>query len=253
MDSTDIIATWIHRIEWRDGWEAMQSDRAIRQPSIWVINPMRSLQQWAKYAEQLLNSEETTKAMRFHHMDHRQRFKAAHTVLRLVLGLTIDSDPASLRFAKGHHNKPRLETPEHTPIQFNLSYTENRAMIGVNHGYPIGVDLEWLQRPLDIESMLDACFSIREIAFIRSRKEEMHHRFFTLWTRKEAILKLTGEGIGDHLPYFEVLDGTCRAEKRVIGGQPPRNIYLYSFSVEEGFIGCFASPTPITQCSFYRL
>src|SRR5690606_33945398 len=129
------------------------------------------------------------------------RFKAAHTALRLLLGYATASDPAAVRFKKAHHNKPILEVPVDADIQFNLSYTENGAIIGLDTRQPIGVDIEWSQRPLAIETMLDACFSTDEIAYICAQPSEMHRRFFTLWTRKEAILKLTGEGIGEHLPH----------------------------------------------------
>ncbi|WP_353196193.1 4'-phosphopantetheinyl transferase superfamily protein [Parapedobacter defluvii] len=252
MGNTEIIAARIHRIQWMDGWIALQDKISIRQPSIWVIDPWRSPQQSA-HAEHLLSSEEIARAMRFHRTEHTLRFKATHTALRLLLGHATASDPAALRFSTGHHHKPKLADTTNTAIQFNLSYTENRALIGLDQVHPIGVDIEWLQRPLDIESMLDACFSAEEIAFIRAEKSETQHRFFTLWTRKEAILKLTGEGIGEHLPHFEVLDGVNRTKKQIIGGQPPDHVYLYSFPVEEGFIGCLASPVPVNSCSFYRL
>ncbi|PPL00276.1 4'-phosphopantetheinyl transferase family protein [Parapedobacter indicus] len=253
MDHTLIISTWLPSIQWSDGWKAMKEGIDIQRPSLWVIDPKPFLNRLPKHDGQLLSDDETAKAERFHQTDHKLRFSAAHTALRLLLSYATVSDPSALRFEKGHHNKPKLVVPANTDIQFNLSYTENRAMIGLSSGQPIGVDIEWSQRPLDIETMVEACFSTNEIAFISAEKREVHRRFFTLWTRKEAILKLTGEGIGEHLPYFEVLDGVRHAEKRVIGGQPPDTVYLYSFSVTEGFIGCFASPTPITRCSFYRL
>ncbi len=253
MEHTVITSTWLHSIQWMDGWKALRQGIGIRRPSLWVIDPKHFLDRMSQHDEQLLSSDEIARATRFHQPDHVLRFKTAHIALRLLLGYSATSDPAALRFTKGHHNKPKLEKPENTDIQFNLSYTENQVMIGLNRVHPIGVDIEWLHRPLDIESMLDACFSADEVAFIGAKKEEMHDRFFTLWTRKEAILKLTGEGIGEHLPHFEVLDGIYRAKKQLIGGQPPDTVYLYSFSVMDGFLGCFASPIPITQCFFYRL
>src|SRR5690606_33277913 len=104
-----------------------------------------------------------------------------------------------------------------------------------------------------IDDMLMACFSPEEIKFITARKDDMRHRFFTLWTRKEAILKLTGEGIGEHLPYFDVLDGTCVTKKRTIGGNTPDKIYLYSFRIDDDYLGCYAVPEPLEGISFFRL
>lgn len=252
-DRTVIISTWIHSISWLDGWEVMQADAELRQPSLWLIEPGQFHTRLINCDEHVLSEDEARRASRFHKSDHMLRFKAAHTALRVLLGRATHSDPRALDFGKGHHNKPSLEKPENTGIQFNLSYTENRVLIGLNPNHPIGIDIEWSHRPFAIESLLEACFSANEIAFICARKDLVHQRFFTLWTRKEAILKLTGEGIGDHLPHFEVLDGICYANKQIIGGQPPDRVYLYSFSPEEGFIGCMASSIPITPCSFYRL
>lgn len=252
MDHTVIISTWMQGIQWRDGWEAMQ-EHDVRQPGVWLIDSEHFLKRLRPHDEQVLSSEEISRAARFHQTDHMIRFKTAHTALRLLLGYATGSPPNALRFEKGHHDKPTLEKPENTGVQFNVSYTENRVMIGLNQNHPIGIDIESMQRSLAIDSMLEACFSTNEIAFICEKKEEMHARFFTLWTRKEAVLKLTGEGIGEHLPHFEVLDGVCHANKQVIGGQPPDHVHLYSLSVQEGFIGCIASSVPIHQCFFYRL
>ena len=250
---TIITSSWIPSFQWLDGWSVINDAVAMQVPCVWLINPKSFIGALPRHVDSLLSADELAKAMRFHQADHVLRFKAAHTALRLVLGHVTDQDPAGIRFAKGHHHKPILENQHGPEVPFNLSYTENRAMIGLTSSQTVGVDIEWCERPFDIETMLDACFSAAEIAFIREQRENMLYRFFTLWTRKEAILKLTGEGIGDHLPHFEVLDGVCHAQKQIIGGRPPDQVFLYSFEVEEGFIGCLASPRPLPEISFYRL
>ena len=255
MDTTHtvITSTWLSPPQWLDGWQVIQRGMDIQLPSVWVVHPQRLFEQLPTLAETLLSPDENARAVRFHQPNHVLRFKAAHTVLRLLLGTITQSDPAALRFVKGHHHKPELENDTSSSHAFNLSYTENCILIGLNSGLPIGVDLEWCQRLLEPEILLEACFSPDEIAFICEDNMELAHRFFTLWTRKEAILKLTGEGIGEHLPHFAVLDGEYNVRKQIIGGTPPDRVYLNSFSVEEEFIGCLASPTPLTECFFYRL
>lgn len=253
MDRTVITSAWLNRVHWVDGWNVIQGPHEISRPSIWVIDPTATHLQLADQYETVLSAEELARGNRFHQAAHSVRFKTAHTILRLLLSRFTSSNPTAICFAEGHHRKPQLQGQQGTPIEFNLSYSQNKAMIGIANDHPVGIDIEWLHRPLDIQDMLSACFSEREIAFITSRNEGIYQRFFTLWTRKEAVLKLTGEGIGEHLPFFEVLDGTHIAEKKIIGGQPPNTIYLYSFPVGYDFLGCFASPTPVSELFFYQL
>ena len=202
MDRTVITSTWLDPVRWADGWGILKGSHEISHPSIWVINPAATHLQLADQYENILSTEEIARGNRFHQAAHIIRYKTAHATLRLLLSSSTASEPNVIRFARGHHHKPRLLDHPGSPIEFNLSYSENKAMIGMANGQPVGIDIEWLHRPLDINDMLSACFSEREIAFIMSPNEDMHRRFFTLWTRKEAVLKLTGEGIGEHLPYF---------------------------------------------------
>ena len=254
MDRTVITSAWLDQIRWSDGWDVLKGTHEIDHPSVWVIDPATTHLQLTDQYEDILSTEEIALGNRFHQAGHVIRYKTAHAALRLLLSSSTTIDPIAIRFAKGHHHKPRL-LPNHpgNTAEFNLSYSENKAMIGMANGLPVGVDIEWLHRPLAINDMLSACFSEREIAFITSPNEDMYRRFYTLWTRKEAVLKLTGEGIGEHLPYFEVLDGTCVAEKKIIGGHPPGAIFLYSFPIGNDFLGCFAVPNPIDELYCYRL
>ncbi len=253
MENTRITSAWVGHTQWLDGWEALLQRQPIPYPSLWAIDPSMPGIPISNRFNEVLSTAEITKAERFHQANHVLRYKTAHTVLRLLLAQCTSTDPAAIAFSKGYHSKPMLQLPGETDIQFNLSYTENKVLIGINTGHPVGVDIEWIQRPIDVREMLKACFSDNEITFIDLDAEGMLHRFFTLWTRKEAIMKLTGEGIGEHLPYFEVLDGTHWARKDDLGASPPEAVFLQSFSLGDAFIGCYASTVSADQPTFYRL
>jgi len=248
---TAITSAWLEDVRWVDGWDVIQGAAEPSYPGIWVADPSATRLLLTNRYASLLSDEENTRADRFYQRAHAVRFKTAHILLRLLLAQLTATDPAVIRFEKGYHQKPTLASPR-ASAEFNLSYTENRLMIGLDR-QPLGVDIEWLSRPLDIDDMVKACFSDKEAAFITARGEGMLRRFFTLWTRKEAILKLTGEGIGAHLTAFEVLDGTCHTDKACIGIGPPDHIYLYSFAIGTDFIGCVATPAPVEPFSFYQL
>ncbi|MGV3762420.1 4'-phosphopantetheinyl transferase family protein [Parapedobacter sp.] len=253
MGSTTIISTWINEPQWTDGRSIAQGSRCAPYPSLWLIDPERANDILIDRHNVTLGKDELARAARFHQPRHQTRYKMAHTLLRILLADITHSKPSSLQFIAGHHNKPKLLNEQAPSIAFNLSYTENKLMIVIADGADVGVDIEWLHRPIAIDDMLEACFSSNEIDYINSKQHGVRNRFFTLWTRKEAILKLTGEGIGEHLPLFEVLDGTCITKKEIIGGNPPDRIHLYSFAIDDGYIACYAASEPLDKVPVYLI
>ncbi|MEC3879916.1 4'-phosphopantetheinyl transferase family protein [Parapedobacter sp. 10938] len=253
MGNTTIISTWLDEPQWTDGWPIALGFHPVPRPSLWLIDPVLADTVLTNRYDDTLSNDERARAERFHQPAHQTRYKTAHTLLRVLLADATYTRAADLHFNGGHHNKPNLRNDLDRSITFNLSYTENKSLIGIADGTAIGVDIEWLQRPIVIDDMLPSCFSGNEIRYITSKKEGMHSRFFTLWTRKEAILKLTGEGIGEHLPLFEVLDGTCVTKKEIIGGHPPDRIYLYSFAMDDEYVACYATAEPLERLSCFRL
>lgn len=69
---------------------------------------------------------------------------------------------------------------------------------------PVGVDAERL-RPAN-HRVAERFFTPRETAFIRAVEgAEGDRRFFQVWTRKEACIKMTGQGLSTPLSSFDCL------------------------------------------------
>src|SRR5262249_20814147 len=69
----------------------------------------------------------------------------------------------------------------------------------------VGVDVEWIRELHDAEELVSRFFSPRESRVFHELPSEIRPAaFFNLWTRKEAWLKATGEGIGYLLDRVEV-------------------------------------------------
>lgn len=77
---------------------------------------------------------------------------------------------------------------------FNLSHAGDQAVAALVRGAAIGVDLESMDRPADIDRLAERVFSERERAQVRAGGREA---FFTLWSQKEALLKALGCGWAD--------------------------------------------------------
>jgi 4'-phosphopantetheinyl transferase len=153
-----------------------------------------------------LSAPEQERAARFRFEQHRHRFIAGRGLLRLLLSRYLQTEPCAVQFAYGTHGKPSLASPwAGSGLHFNLAHSENLVLLGVTRAGPVGVDVEHIRMPADADQLVRRFFSARESAAFGSLTAvEKPAAFFNLWTRKEAWLKATGEGIGDSLGRVEV-------------------------------------------------
>lgn len=99
-------------------------------------------------------------------------------------------------FIIGENGKPLLAGHRH--IHFNMSHCREAAVCVISDA-PVGVDAESI-RPLD-EDVLRRTMNDSECRHVmRSARPE--EEFSRLWTMKESVLKLTGEGLTDDLHHL---------------------------------------------------
>jgi 4'-phosphopantetheinyl transferase len=124
-------------------------------------------------AEDGLPAGERDRAARIRRVRQRRRWTASRWALRGVLARYLECDPAGVELRFGERGKPLLEAPDR-PLRFNLSHSSGRALIAVGRGREVGVDIERIgHRPAE---------------------------FYAEWTRREAIAKCFGTGLGVPLP-----------------------------------------------------
>lgn len=152
---------------------------------------------------QLLSAEEAERARRFLVDRPRNAFVLTRGTLRALLGRYLDSGPHSIRFRYEAHGKPLLE--EASNLSFNVSHTDGLALIGVVRGRRIGVDVEKVNQETEVGNLAERFFSESERQDLRRlRGDELRAAFFRVWTRKEAYIKATGEGLSLPLHQFDV-------------------------------------------------
>ncbi len=143
-------------------------------------------------ARSWLNEEERARADRFKFATHRDRFTRGRGVLRHLLATSLGKRPEALVFSTGEQGKPYLPGEE---LHFNLSHSEDRAVLAISRLESIGIDIERYDRRVDIDGLSRRCFRAGEIARFEGMEEEEKQRaFFWVWTAKEARMKATGEG-----------------------------------------------------------
>ncbi len=152
----------------------------------------------------LLSLDELYRAGRFHFGLDRRRFIVCRGLLRLILGQYLDTDPALVCFTYGDFGKPCLDPHTHgSDLQFNLAHSGSLAIYALTLKDAVGVDLEWV-RPIEDqeeETIARCYFSEEETRALKSAPAYRRHRvFFETWTRHEAWLKATGQGLAGNTP-----------------------------------------------------
>jgi 4'-phosphopantetheinyl transferase len=155
--------------------------------------------------EAFLDEAELARARRFHFERDRRNFTAARGILRELLGRYLGCPPASIRFRQGPHGKPALDQAA-LDLEFNLSHSNGRALFAFSIGREVGVDLEAGARLGDDWPGLGRrIFSAREQEELaRQPIPSRRDAFLNGWTRKEAYLKATGQGLVNGLKEIEV-------------------------------------------------
>lgn len=156
----------------------------------------------------ILSDDERSRALAFGADCHRRRFVAARVALRQVLAQYLRIPPANVRFRYERFGKPQLLTQADRPIYFNLSHSEDRALIAVTTEGRVGIDVERV--PPD--SIWDTVAPVAARFFTALDRDalmalapcERLRGFYQIWTRKEAHLKACGLGVAGGLDRFSI-------------------------------------------------
>ena len=128
----------------------------------------------------------------FKPLGSRKRSAAAYLLLCHALKVCYGLEEKPV-FIYGGSGKPSIEG--HPEIHFNLSHCSEAVVCAIDD-HAVGVDVESVKRYR--ESVARYVCSDNEMDMI-FKAEDPASAFIALWTKKEATLKLTGEGIHDKM------------------------------------------------------
>jgi 4'-phosphopantetheinyl transferase len=225
---------------------------ASRQVDLWIARTdvdARTCEKWLG----VLDAQERGRASSLVFEADRRRYIASHAFARRVLGGYRAQAPHGLSFRRGPYGKPGLDGgPE-----FNLSHAGVLALLAVGGSRAVGVDVERV-RPFDDALALASRYFCRaeQEALRRLDPEALTLGFYLCWTRKEAFIKATGEGLSSPLDGFEV---TCTpgepARLRVDAGPHGEKAgwSLRHLDPMLGYVGALAAPGPIEKVRTRRM
>jgi len=145
----------------------------------------------------LLAPAERRAAARLRYPPARHGYLLAHATARAVAGALTGQPPAAVRLhatcrhCAGPHGRPRIAG---TGLRLSLSRTAGRVAVAVCHGLDVGVDVE--REALCGRTIPVRALSAAERAVLLAVPEPARlGTFIGYWTRKEAVLKATGDGL----------------------------------------------------------
>lgn len=205
----------------------------------------------------VLSEDERRRAARYRFPAHRRRFLASRAGLRAILAMYLGRDPRAIELTAGAFGKPRVADPP--GIEFNLAHSGDVALVAVTRGRPVGVDVERMRRGIPYERLAERFFAPSEAAALRRLPPAVRSAgFFACWTRKEAWLKASGQGLErglpSALPRFSVSvepDPVTVAVTLSGGPDEGRRWSLVDLQVGAGYVGAMAVRGP-ARTRFYH-
>lgn len=141
-------------------------------------------------------------------------------------------------------------------LHFNLAHSDQLALLAVTRVAALGVDVERIRPFANALGIAERFFSAGETtAFEALPPGAREEAFFHLWTRKEAWLKATGEGIAASLSKIEVTFlPTEPPGVRAIAGDPVagKAWSICPLKPADGFVGALAIQALDVQLSCWR-
>jgi 4'-phosphopantetheinyl transferase len=178
--------------------------------------------------EALLSPVERARRDQYVRPEDRDRFTVAAGTLRLVAAELLGVAPGALTVDRTcercgkPHGRPTL--PGHD-LHVSLSHSGDWVAVATTRLGPVGVDVERIG-PADYRKLLRHVADDAEQPEIRTTGD-----FYRCWTRKEAVLKATGDGLRTPMPGVRL---------RTEGGRP----VLVSYAGRPGLVAQLADLGP---------
>jgi 4'-phosphopantetheinyl transferase len=183
----------------------------------------------------LLSRAERERAARFAFTRDRNRFIVARAILRQLLGGYLREPSQGVVLETLAHGKPILAATSRIPgLRFNLSHSHRFALFAFCLQREVGIDLEEIKPQVVFEGIESRYFSPDERAELETLHPDLRPEgFFLCWTRKEAYLKATGEGLKVPLESFSV--SLTPGKPAVLRSSDEQRWSVYSIPPPTGF------------------
>jgi len=231
MEVVKVEIRYLDNVEWQQDVSLnLATDAHVDVWRIKIVGHLPFIEQFIK----LLLPDEIIRAERYYQEKDRQRFVVSRGALRIILGRYLGQQPENIRFEIGANKKPFVKTTGAT-VNYNVSHSDEWVTIAVSKT-GVGIDTEKIDRSFAYKEILADNFSEDEISFINQSNPE--EKFILLWTRKEAITKLTSQGLDERLKHIPSLDGNHQINNKIINSS--KVVKLVTFKLDDNNLATLA-------------
>jgi 4'-phosphopantetheinyl transferase len=162
-----------------------------------------------------LSPDEKRRALAFKYRRDCRAFQARRVFLRETLGRELGVPPAEVELTTSTSGKPAVRTLN-GPVWFSQSALTDYTVIAINREGDVGVDIESAAREFDHLAIARRWFTQNEFCRIDAAASTGDARlvFLQCWTAREAVAKLTGEGMASAIDRYELLVHPLRVVRR---------------------------------------
>lgn len=197
----------------------------------------------------LLDAGETSRAGRFRFERDCATYTLAHAVWRIALSLCLDVAPAEVPLTATPAGQPTLPG---TGTSTSLSHASGWVAVAICRAATTGVDIEQEPSRVRLGDMIDTICTPAEAARVMSLEAARRESaLLALWTRKEALLKAFGVGLGADPATVDAGTGNLAPPPSVAGSFPA--CWIGSLELPAGLVGAFAVPAGVVRMGQHRL
>jgi 4'-phosphopantetheinyl transferase len=166
-----------------------------------------------------------------------------YAVVRHIANGYLGSVPEGARLRRMPGGKPHFGRKG---LSFSLSHTEGRVLAAFAR-FSVGLDMEKEGRSVPVKKIARRCFHASERLALESCSNEIRQKvFLRMWVRKEAAVKLAGEGIASGLRKINI--ETDVHPWKVY--RKERRLHVREISPWTGIVGALAAECRFTVATF---
>ncbi len=214
------------------------SDRLVH---VWLVSLISAQPALDRFSA-CLSPDEKIRASQFRSSSLRDAFILGRGALRQLLGRYLDIQPATVNLVYGPNGKPQLGIDDR--VRFNVSHSGSLAAFAFTSNCEIGIDIEQIRPVPEIEDLASQLFGVEEASELMLLPDsQREHAFYVGWTRKEAYLKGTSEGLSRPLNSFRIEFDSEHFGRPVPSGveRPPLDTWtIVDLAISPEFAGALA-------------
>lgn len=200
---------------------------------------------------QYLSNKEIHRSKRFIKKADERTYVISHALLNRKISELLEIDFNKLKINYFDNKKPFVEG---STIDFNLSHSSDyfAFTISIYENLYVGVDIEVVRMNLEIEQIVHHYFHKNEISYILnsgSNNLTPNRRFYEVWTRKEAFLKMLGIGLSEKLSEIDMSPGEREIiiqDNNSFDNHSFSNTYVYTLNLPGNLIMSLSANRPVS-------